>query len=244
MGFSGEERTAWLASLHATFGLRFDAEATLDRVDAWRDAWRPARVRALIVADSHEAGLPGDERVQVAVPGVGDLPTSYARVVHCPGYGESDLCKPMPRANRGALPRWDLLGQVALGDGSTLPPSLDLHARIAWKLDVLRRLKARGIWFAHASVVAVRGEGGRHETGRVYDALLRDSWERFVWPSVADDAPVRVWTVGRPVARALGGLPGIDRDRVLEQPPVRDPKRYRETVLRLVADLAEACPPG
>jgi hypothetical protein len=37
----------------------------LEAVAAWRAAWRPKRVRVLLVAESHVAEMPGDSTVVV-----------------------------------------------------------------------------------------------------------------------------------------------------------------------------------
>lgn len=91
--------SAWARSWAARVGGRAESGAYLASVAAWRDAWRPAQVRVLLVAESHVAEKPGDIGVSVALPAWAqrDLPTSYCRLVYCLGYGESPLCTLPPR---------------------------------------------------------------------------------------------------------------------------------------------------
>lgn len=84
----------------------------------------------------------------------------------------------------------------------------------------MKRLADRGIWLEDASPVGIYQPGGGSLTTdrRTLNAIERQGYKDYVWPGVADDAPKQVWVIGRTVARALQGLPGIRADRVIRQP--------------------------
>ena len=67
--------------------------------------------------------------------------------------------------------------------------------------------------------------------------LIRDGYQRWVWLTVEADYPEKVWVIGRGVAGALAGLPGIDPDRVITQPQDREPGRHLAGLARMREDL-------
>jgi len=220
----------------------------LERISAWRREWRPRRVRFLLVAESHVAEQAGDVSVQVALPAslrTVSLPAGFCRLVYCLGYGESQICHPSPQTNRGTWQFWDIFGSIA----SVFEPSVSARmprrhesspgARLQWKVSVLNVLSSAGVWLEDASVIGIYGTGGaRHAKGVTYRRLLRESFERLVWPEVRGDNVEQVWVVGRGVAEALAGLPMISSDRVISQPQDRNRDRYRSDLSRLLASIA------
>jgi hypothetical protein len=245
------ERT--IRRLHEPF--ERESEDYVQAVKDWRLAFRPPRVRALLVAESHVAERVGDGEITVKLPEAFEhsslqLPSRFCRLVYCLGYGESRICSPRPpMENSGTWQFWDLFGAVA----QALDPSItsqmprharsDLLARLGWKFRVLDVLKQAGVWLEDASVQAIyRSNRQRLVSGRQYDDLLRESFVKHVWPRVATDNPVHVWIVGRGVARALRNLPMVDERRVISQPQDRDAKRYKLDLMRL-AEQMRGLPP-
>lgn len=200
-----------------------ESGAYLTAVEAWRDAWRPARVKVLLLAESHAAESPGDARVRVHIPSSAqverELPAVYVRLVYCLGYGDNRVCSPAPTVrNTGNSDFWDLFERIANSgpchSGQPLPGQ-----ELARKVAILERLADRGIWLEDASPVGIYQAGGGTLTTdrRTVDSIERQGYPNYVWPGVAADAPEQVWVIGRTVARALRGLPGIRSDRVLVQ---------------------------
>jgi len=212
----------------------------LASVAAWRDAWRPARVRILLVAESHVAERPGDTDVRVHLSfGIPEtLPQTYCRLVYCLGYGEDWTCEPQPEKNPGTRQYWDIFGALTGGISNKQPRKggSSLVMRLNWKLDVLRQLRDSGVWLVDASVAGLYIPGGdRAAIGRAYDRMIRESYERFVWPNVCTEPIEQVWVIGRGVVCALKGCEGIDENRVISQPQDRDTGRYATDLARLVS---------
>lgn len=219
----------------------------LASVKAWREAWRPDRVRVLLLAESHVGQEPGDQRIRVRVPEARELPTSFCRLVYCLGYGESDLCHPAPARNSGTWQYWDILGAIAGGARPEQPRKRDsdLMERLAWKLEVLRWLRAHGVWLLDACVAGVyRSGGGRAVAGKLYDEMVRESFERFVWPAVHEDSIEQVWIIGAQVRRALKGRPELESARAIVQPQGdrHEPGRHARELAELVASVRRVVP--
>jgi hypothetical protein len=166
--------------------------------------------------------------------------------VYCLGYGERDLCAaPKPTAVGRTTQFWDLFGQIALGHGAHNKQPRNamstLDTRIRWKVEVLQRLQERGIWLEDASPIGIYKPGGGRilpSGSRLYRALLRDAFDQYIWPGVANDEPEQVWVIGAGVATALTGLPGITPERWISQPQAARSAEQRQ---RFEQDLAAMC---
>lgn len=234
---------AWVEATASAAGATPESTLYLESVMAWRDAWRPARVRTFLVAESHVAAIPGDASVRVApIPTLSDrtregLPQSYCRLVYCLGYGEDNICQPSPVKNGGTWQYWDMFGQIGRGIGCTQPrkSTADTATRMAWKLDTLHALRARGVWLVDASIIALYAPGGRRLfAGRRYERTIRESWSRFVWPAVANEPLEQIWVIGRGVWSALARLPEMSYARVVSQPQDRNVERFRSEFAAMV----------
>lgn len=230
----------WASWWYRRLGARPESAAYLAGVAAWRNAWRPERVRAVLLAESHVAQRDGDLRSQVRTDwtAIRNLPSQYVRLVYCLGYGESGICSPPPEGNGGTWQFWNIFGQIARGENQPPKRASSLSSRLHWKLAVLRELQSRGIWLQDASPLALYLGGGRRVDPRGQVQLLRDGFQRWVWPSLEADDPEKVWVIGRGVAAALAGLPGVEAARVITQPQDREPGRHLAGLARMRQDLS------
>jgi len=181
----------WAAWWYKRLGARPEDAAYLAGVSAWRDAWRPTRVRGVLIAESHVAQSRGDMRVKVRTDAIGikELPGQYVRPVYCLGYGESQICSPEPYRNSGTIQYLDILGQIARGEDQPRKGGSSIQQRLRWKISVLLELQRRGIWLQDASPLGVYLGGGERIDPALQAGLLRDGYRRWVWPSVEDDLP-------------------------------------------------------
>ena len=216
-----------------------DSHEYLGGVDAWRQAWRPKRVRVLLVAESHVAEEKGDLRVRVRSPeGLFEkLPRSYVRLVYCLAYGEDCLCEPKPKRNPGTWQFWKIFQAISDCSADAKQPR---KGQIMPKVEVLRKLQSKGVWLVDASVAALYSlSEGRLRVTR-YHETIRQSFEEFVWPMMKEDPVKQVWIIGRGVGNALTGLKlkgmpdRITRRWIISQPQDRTPGRFQEDLKRLV----------
>jgi hypothetical protein len=203
----------WAAIWSTYAGVPVESPDYLSRIDAWRNAWRPGRVRFLLVAESHMGELEGDLAVHVIVPPEVNtvLPEGYCRLVYCLGYGENKLCNPSATKNAGTWQYWEIFGTVAWGWDRRTPPSAQ-RERLDWKFETLNRLSAMGVWLVDASKAACSdADRGRRFGPRDYRLVVRESWCRFVWPSLDGEAPESIWIIGRGVGGVLQGRSELAR---------------------------------
>jgi hypothetical protein len=135
----------------------------IEPIDVWRRVedhrayWRPERVRLILLAESHvrtsQQELERRLSVQAGMPA--GLPTGFVRLVYSLGYGEDEaLDRPVGRPrNDGTWQFWKIFYSCVnpVRSNSDFAPVLKggtraLQTRLANKIDVLRQLKARGVW--------------------------------------------------------------------------------------------------
>jgi hypothetical protein len=242
------EKVSWIRSWCENQRIPAESEEYLARIESWRDAWRPKRVRVLLVAESHVREQNGDLAVNVKLPI--DLvpdkssPSGFCRLVYCLGYGEREICFPKDRIkNSGTIQFWDLFGAMAASLNNLIRPEMprlsesSLFTRLKWKIDVLHTLKNAGVWLEDASVIGIYDSGKRLVYGKSYKLLVRESFMNFVWPKIEKDNPEQIWVIGRGVGNALSGLPMIPPQRIISQPQDRDKSRYLEGVQTLINQI-------
>jgi hypothetical protein len=247
---SGASPEDAVAALAARLPLAEPPEAAL-AAEECRQAWRPERVRVLLLAESHIATSAADLTWRVALPPGLDWPgpSRFVRHIYCAGYGEPELLEgPLgPEARpRGGTPQfWRLM---AAAEGSHCPawPAVarsagtEARVRLAAKAALLHRLRARGIWLTDASLVALAVPAVRRHGGAALDALaLRESWRLYHGATLPELAPAHVAVIGLGVARTLEAeldraFPG--RWTALRQPNgARAPSQSREIWTRLAS---------
>jgi len=207
-------------------------------VQEWRQAWRPSRVRVLLIAESHVAEAPGDDEVSVRVPRQAypeALPTGFVRLVYCPGYGNNAVCSAAPPYGNPGTPQfWNILERLAAIFDVELPT--DLTSR---QVAVLAALRERGIWLVDASVIALYHPSGiRLFSSTMCRHILRNSFMKYVWPEVREDNPEQIWIIGQSVAKALRGWERFNDDHVISQPGARHVDDHRAGLDRMVGAIA------
>jgi hypothetical protein len=94
----------------------------------------------------------------------------------------------------------------------------DPRQRLRNKINLLKDLRAKGIWLVDASIVALYREGTKH---RNMLAALRESWQSYTRGVVTAAAPEHVICIGKGVASTVESdlhryFPG--RSTVIAQP--------------------------
>ena len=138
------------------------------------------------------------------------LPRSYVRLIYCLAYGETAICSSPPQSNAGTRQFWNIFGQIAFGQSPPAKSSSSLHERLQWKVGVLEELERRGIWLQDACPLGVYLGRGQRLDSRHYARLLQEGYNRFVWPTVAEDGQSRyglserAYTKRSPGSRVFG----------------------------------------
>lgn len=194
---------AWLHAVSERFGLPTQSDTYVSAVLSWQERWRPGTVKRLLVLPYPRPEEDGDASIAVSMPILEDavFPTSFARSVHCFGFGENDLCAPVPWANHGALHIWDFIATASRGSYDVQPrfAQSTLESRIAWKRSLVDELRAGGTFVVYAGVAATLGPefAGSHS-----GELMLQSWRTVVWPELAEQ-PISSITCFSEVAREV-----------------------------------------
>lgn len=225
-----------------------------------RQAWRPERLRVLLLAESHIATSAAELAFGVALPPGLDWPgpRRFVRHIYCAGYGEPELLRAPSSGSGAPLPRggtpqfWRLL---TASEGAHCPawPAVARQgtaagARLAAKAALLHRLRARGIWLTDASLVALAVPALRRHGGGALDAqALRESWRLYHAEVLPALAPAHVAVVGLGVARVLAAE--LDRTfprrwSALRQPNGARAPHHASEMLAAIASICDCFAPG
>ncbi|MEM1368174.1 MAG: hypothetical protein AAGG02_09160 [Cyanobacteria bacterium P01_H01_bin.15] len=104
--------------LLAAAGIPTEPSIIAITVEQYRWAWRPQKVRILLLGESHIYTSAHDFKLQLnphkLPPFPPSAPTSFVRIIYCLGYGEPELLSGKPkRRNTGTRQFWDLFGRLA-----------------------------------------------------------------------------------------------------------------------------------
>jgi hypothetical protein len=236
------------ASLAAALPPAESPEAAL-AAEACRLAWRPARLRLLLLAESHMATGAAELACGLRLPPGVDWPgpRRFVRHVYCAGYGEPELIDPPPPPrNFGTAQYWRLLCATEDAAMPALPglrkaAGAGLARRLGAKAALLHRLRARGIWLTDASLPALAGPGGWRATPAQQAAALEGSWRLYHGALLPGLEPAHVVVIGLGVARILG--PRLDatfpgRWSAVPQPNARLPAARAAALRRHLAAAA------
>ncbi len=87
-------------------------------VEKHRWAWKPEKVRLVLIAESHVYTTPDDLRIKIIkswLPALAQhTPSEFVRLVYCLGYGESEILSayPNPKNDIGTWQYWDIFGRL------------------------------------------------------------------------------------------------------------------------------------
>jgi len=199
-----------------------DAAVEVERL---RLAYRPERVRVVVLAESHVWTSRGEIRSRVLQPN--GIETRFARFVYCLGYGEPQLVEPAVAPNRGTYQFWRLFHDTVHGPsiphaGVMKAGEGDSQKRVQNKLDLLEKMRNDGIWLVDASVSALYPKGAL-AASRDFLAVLRACWESHIGEVVCRCAPSAVLIVGKGVEAAVGNVVRKDLGHGVEVAVINQP---------------------
>jgi hypothetical protein len=194
-----------------------------------RLAWRPERVRVVLLAESHVWTSRDELRSRVNQPDGKE--TGFARFVYCLGYGEPCLVKPEVRPNTGTSQFWILFHDTVYGPNTPHTPLMksgekDWHKRTQNKLNLLEKMQSAGIWLVDASITALVRNNTKLARGVNFRAVLRACWESHIGDVVCGCAPSAVLIVGKGVESAIGDRVRHDLGRGVEVGTINQPNAH------------------
>jgi len=204
-----ELKSIW-KELRQRFGDLIEPFESWKNADALREYWRPAKVRGLLLSESHVFTSLDEATRKVTLPSLSYefVPDGFVKLVYCLGYGENGLLEQPIGGNPGTLQFWKIFFSclVRVESNADFVPILiggtpSLETRVENKLKVLENIKVQGVWLLDASLAALYP---RPPDSAMYLECLEKSWP-YVRKKILDVAPEKIVVVGNTVwERFLG----------------------------------------
>ena len=204
--------------------------SVVEVVEEHRWHWRPARVKVLLLAESH-VYTQETELVVMARAKAFKVPDRFVRLVYCLGYGETDFVG-RDVSPTGTPQFWKVLFSCAnpVSESTAFDSLLktrnpSFERRIAAKVELLATLKSMGVWLVDASIVALyRGSRAGPDTKLRKKRIIQECWEHYVCAHLKRAEPSYTVIIGKGVADALGNSVAQVTNgahSVVEQPQAR-----------------------
>jgi hypothetical protein len=211
-----------------------------------RSAWRPDRVRVILLAESHVWTDSDEIQNRVMQPDCSE--TGFARFVYCLGYGEPDLLSRPVKPNTGTPQYWRLFHDTIVEPTPTSHLGVmksgekDRTQRVLNKFELLRKMREAGIWLMDASICALVREGKRLVAGEAYTSVLKACWDLHLRQVLSTCTPTAVLIIGKGVSNCIAGdvqsmLGPKVEIKTIRQPNARQPRKDIECDRHTCFDL-------
>jgi len=222
---------------------RIDSLEVVKQVEEYRQFWKPEKINVALLAESHvytdeqDYNMKCDEFILHRI--IPDYPLRFVRFVYCLGYGENSLLKTVrtDRKNSGTPQYWKIFSscvaesaenEETLGFHRILKSKTkDLAQRLQNKVNILRKMKEKGIWLLDASIVGLYGSGRKSLT--ITKRIIEISWKNYVANIILESSPRHTIVIGEGVARILG--PELERVdipfTIIPQPQAKGSRQWQ-----------------
>ena len=195
------------AAIQEILGDNTEPLDSVELVEAYRQYFKPEKVRFLLLAESHVFTNDFERQISLqSVPGLEGYPQQYARFVYCLGYGEKQLTNSVNHPKRDGTPQfWKIFFSCCnpISSPDDFHPILGktpANQRLRNKIETLKQMKRRGIWLVDASIVALYQDGKKIPD--MFDAL-ETSWRSYTRDIVISAQPEHVICIGKGVANVV-----------------------------------------
>ena len=195
--------------LRDIMGNSIEEYESVELVEHYRQHWKPSKTRVILLAESHVFTSDTDRLIPIprlnALPG---YPTQYAKFVYCLGYGEKQLTRSATHPKHDGTPQfWKIFYSCdnhvqSTADFAPILKKTDSKQRLSNKIELLLRLRDKGIWLVDASVAALYNNGTK-PSFRIISSVIRKSWEHYTKDVVLNADPQHIICIGRTVAGIL-----------------------------------------
>lgn len=207
-------------------------------VDEHRNFWKPDKVKVVLLAESH-VFLEQSCRInktQLHSSIQNTIPPNYAGVIYCLAYGEPDLLTHDSCKRVGTPQFWKIfyaaINQVKSDEDFS--PILkrgtkEFEKRIANKIEVLEKMKQKGVWLLDASILALYPKSIFSNKERMEILLI--CWRSHVQHIIARENPKKIIVIGMDVARILENqleMLGIPFQKIKQPQGYRGPGSTQE----------------
>lgn len=176
-------------------------------VENYRRFFKPEKVCVVLLAESHVFTHDEDRKVPILpIPDFPGYPAQYARFVYCLGYGEKTLTRSELHPKRDGTPQfWKIFFSCC----NAISSPVDFHPilgktppkqRISNKIEILKRLKEKGVWLVDASIVALYKDSKKIP---FMFRALEESWQSYTRDVIIAAKPKHVICIGKGVANVV-----------------------------------------
>lgn len=197
--------------LSSILGKNIESYESVKLIEQYRQYFKPANVRVILLAESHVFTSDEDRKVKtIATTELSSYPSEFARFVYCLAYGENDLIESSNDLKNSGSPQfWKILLSCcqAINDRDdfykVLKKETSFDERIKNKLDIIKTLKDAGVWLVDASVVALYQGGGASPSRSKKEKAIRESWNAYTKDVVLSAKPNHLICIGKGVAGVI-----------------------------------------
>jgi hypothetical protein len=189
-----------------------DSYNVVKEVENCRNYWRPNRINVILLAESHVFTSDVDFKIELDYSDFNKLasnyPRKFVRFVYCIGYSESGLFASRPLypdfKNPGTWQYWKLFCACASDspkiryDSVLKGSTKNLKDRVNNKIDLLERLREKGIWLVDSSIVGINKLPRKQR-----EEIIALSWNNYVKHLIKESKPKYLICVGKTVWNLL-----------------------------------------
>lgn len=195
-----------------------DSLEVVKQVEEYRQFWKPEKTNVVLLAESHvytnekdyEAKCKSSILDRIMLPENPNYPVNFVRFVYCLGYGENELLTKRPdRRNKGTPDYWKIFSSCVaeneedLGFSRVLKKGTrSLFQRLRNKVNILRKMKERGVWLLDASIVGLYGSGIKEDPDAC-NQIIEICWNNYLREMIKDVQPRHILVIGKGVGKSL-----------------------------------------
>jgi len=204
-------------------GNLIDSLEVVKQVEEYRQFWKPEKTNVVLLAESHvytdendyEAKCRSSILDEILLPENPNYPVNFVRFVYCLGYGENELLTKRPdRRNKGTPDYWKIFSSCVAESENDLENSFrkirkskkngtsNLPQRIANKVNVLRKMRKKGIWLLDASIVGLAGSNIKEDPDACNQVIVI-CWDNYLRKVIKDAQPKHILVIGKGVEKSL-----------------------------------------
>ena len=225
-------------------GNLIDSLEVVKQVEEYRQFWKPEKTNVVLLAESHVYTDEKDIRIkcessildEILLPENPDYPVNFVRFVYCLGYGENDvLTKRIDKNDMGTWQFWKIFSSCVAENESDLgfhrvlkTKTRSFISRLHNKIDVLRKMKEKGVWLLDASIVGLAGSGIK-DYPDTYERIIGICWDNHLKKVIENAQPKHIIVIGIDVEKTLHfELRKLKIDLTTIDAPQRHLKRQRQ----------------
>jgi len=202
------DKTYKLIQQSIPHSMQMDSLDVVKQVEEYRQFWRPMETNVVLLAESHVYTDEQDYKIEckssILHRIIHSYPVNFVKFVYCLGYGENELLHRRLKSNPGTWQFWKIFSYCVGEDEAKVLKmgALVLEGRLRNKVNVLRRMKQRGIWLLDASVIGLYRSGIKEYPDEC-KKIIRVSWHNHIGDMIAEVRPKHIIVIGKNVENTL-----------------------------------------